>query len=171
MTEIKHIGANDNSFVANNVKYIVRSDLTVKRFEVFERLQIEMTFGTTFKEIAAKLNEAYACLQSMKMADASVIVYNILNGISGKMDNREHPALLLCSLFICRENEDLSQWTEADAVEKINDWKAEGISMTDFFQLAFRSVDGFMESWGGNFPNTSEENETPPLTQTPNTPQ
>jgi hypothetical protein len=156
MTEIQHVSPSDNSFVANGVKYIVRSDLTVKRFEVFERLQIEMTYGITFKELTAKLNEAYTCLQSLKVADACVIIYNILKGISGRMNEREHPTLLLCSLFICREHENLAEWTEADAVEKIADWKAAGISIGDFFSLAFRSVDGFLESLNENSPNILE---------------
>jgi hypothetical protein len=164
VTEIKHISVNDNSFVANGQKYIVRSDLTVKRFEVFERLQIEMTYGVTFKELFDKLTDAYSCLQSFKIADACVIIYNILKGISRKNEERKHPALLLCTLFLCRENENLAEWTEADAIEKIMDWEKEGISSSDFFQLAFRSVHGYTGSWSENSQDTSNKTGT----QSPN---
>ncbi len=86
---------------------------------------------------------------------------NVLEGIARNLEGREHPMLLLCSIFIVRENEDLSKWDETIALEKIADWKAECLAVEDFFALAFSSVRGFtahyLESLGATSQSEPDE--------------
>ena len=105
MTEIQKLDITANSFEANGNKYLIHSSLTVKRFEVFERLQIEVSFGVDFDSLKNSIAKIYDCLQTFKGADASVIARNALEGIARIDNKRKHPIMLLCSLFICRENE------------------------------------------------------------------
>lgn len=44
-------------------------------------------------------------------------------------------SLYAASLFITRKGEDLNEWTEAEAEEKVEDWRKEGIHEADFFFL------------------------------------
>lgn len=152
---IKNLHLEANSFTANGQKYIIHQAMTIKRFEIYERLQLEVAYGIEFENIATQLNAAYDDLQKFKAADASVKIHNILFGLSRKLGNRELNILLLCSLFVCRENEDLTAWTEAEASEKINDWRTEGIDIQDFFKLAFGSISGFTKALEADLLNTS----------------
>jgi hypothetical protein len=72
------------------------------------------------------------------------MIVNLRDGIVDKIEDRSHPALLLCSLFIVTKDEDLTKWDKQDAEEKIKDWETEGIAMMDFFRLAANLVTGFI---------------------------
>ena len=43
--------------------------------------------------------------------------------------------LLFCTLFINREDEDITVWDERLAMAKIEDWKKAGLSMSLFFSF------------------------------------
>ena len=45
------------------------------------------------------------------------------------------------------KDEDDTIWSNDLAVQKINDWKAEGYSMDDFFWQALNSVNGYLTTY------------------------
>ena len=139
---IKHIHQLD-TFQANGKKYIIRDSLTIERFKQFEDLQTEVGYGVDFYEMFNNISKIYTYLNSSKPADAAIIAHNLMTGIKNKLDEREHPVLRLCTLFITLENEDITGYDSALSDAKIEDWKLEGISMDSFFQLAFSLVSGF----------------------------
>ena len=155
---VKHIQPTDNSFDANGRKYIIHSALTIERFEHFEDLEVQIGLGVTFEQLHGKAKEAYAALNSREgnLADASVILNDIIQGVARVRNGRQIPTLLLCTLFICREGEDRSKYDRAEAVEKINDWRKEGYSVADFFSLAFNLVSGLKTALNENSPLTSD---------------
>lgn len=156
---VKHIQPTDNSFMANGRKYLIHNSLTVERFERFEDLQIQVSLGVDFRTLHGNIKEAYDVLNSRegRLADASVILNDVLQGVSRIRNNRPVPTLMLCTLFICREGEDRAKFDEAEAIEKINDWRAEGYSVADFFSLAFNLVSGFEEALNANSRLTSAQ--------------
>lgn len=133
-----------DSFNANGRRYIVRTSLTVERFEKFEELQAEVGFGVDFANLFGQMRKAYDYLNEGQQADASVVLYNAMHGIKNFLDKRINEVLHLCALYICREGEDVTAYDEALILDKVNDWKKEGIEMENFFGLAFNLVGGFM---------------------------
>jgi hypothetical protein len=67
-----------------------------------------------------------------------------MTGINDAMQKRYHPVLLMCTLFINEEDEDVSKYDEQRARDKLEDWKE--YSVNDFFQLAFNLVPDFIEN-------------------------
>ena len=126
---------NDNHFVsASGKKYIVYPSLTTRRFEVFEQMQIEIEYGSSVSAFRSEVQKAYDKLNEPKFADAATILNNVLNG-SSRIENRQpHPLLMICSLFICPEDEDQSKWNEAEAAAKIEDWA--GVDIAFFLNCA-----------------------------------
>lgn len=139
---IKNISKLD-TFQANGVTYIVRTSLTLGRFEEFEKLQIDVGYGASFQEVFKNIRKAYDYLNEGVPMDAGVILYNVMNGIKKNLQDRKNPILQLCALFIVTEDEDLTTFDPVLTNKKLADWKAEGIEAQDFFSFAFNLVQGF----------------------------
>jgi len=141
--------------------------IPVGRYQKFEALQAQLVWGADFDSMYKNMRRSYDLLNNGKPADAAVLINNVLEGVARHIEGREHPMLLLCSIFICLEDEDLSVWDETRAMEKITDWKLECIAVEDFFALAFSSVKGFtahfLESLGATSELEKEETESPSL--------
>lgn len=131
-------------FTANKKKYVIRQSLAIERFEIFENLQADVGFGVAFKDVFANLLDAYNSCNEGRIADAAVKLHNTMNGIKSNLEGRTNPVLLLCALFICREDEDATTYDAELTKSKIDDWRIEGIAMESFFTLAFNLVHGFI---------------------------
>ena len=134
---------NANSFKsASGKEYIVYPSMTVKRFEAFERLQIEMQHSVSMSAFQQEVAEIYELLNKPKFAEASVKTYNLLNGAARIENAQPHPLLLICSLFICPASENQAEWSEAEAAEKIKDWA--GVDIAFFLASAKRLLLRYM---------------------------
>lgn len=136
---IKHL----DRFTANGANYVIRTSLAISRFEEFEKLEIAVTYSVGFENLFSQMRKAFDYINGSEPANAAVVLYNMMNGIKDKLDERRNPVLLLCSLFICREGEDATKYDLALNLSKITDWEEEGIAMESFFSLAFNLVNGF----------------------------
>lgn len=142
--DVKHIDLEASSFTANQKEYFIKPTLTVKRFIEYEKLQNHFAFGKTFEEIYKDLKSAIELGDKGKGIEAWSMIVNLRDGIAEKLEDRTHPALLLCSLFVVLKDEDLSKWDQQEAELKIKDWETEGIAMMDFFRLAANLVTNFI---------------------------
>lgn len=133
-----------STFMANGVKYYIRSKLALTRFEVFEDTQIDVGYGVDFRNLFSNLKKAYSHLNAGDFADGAVVLHNIMNGVATNLEKRENPVLKICTLFITRENENLRTYDPDLADQKIDDWRKEGIDVEDFFTFSFNAVNGFM---------------------------
>ena len=106
-----------------------------------------MGFNLSFKQVFDKLNEIYKLINSNKILDGGIVLYNLMNGIAERVDGKIHPALEICSLFIVEDGEDVTKYDATVAKSKIDAWKKEGYAMQDFFTLAVSLVEGFTESY------------------------
>ena len=143
--EIKRLDFSKDSFTANGKEYFIRNTMTVERFSQFEKLQNHYAFGLSFSQIHDKLKDAVDFANKGKGVEAWNVIFNLKEGIVYRIEDRMHPALLLCSLFMVTENEDITKWDEQSAKVKIEDWKKEGIDINDFFQFASNFVSGFIK--------------------------
>lgn len=142
--EIKHLDLSNDRFEANGTTYYIRNTLTIGRFPVFEKLQNHYAWGLEFEQLYNKVNQIKELFDKGKSVDAFYLLENTRLGIKDRVENRQHPALLICSLFMVTENEDITKWDEAIAKKKIEDWKIEGYAINDFFQFASNFVKGFI---------------------------
>ena len=141
---------------ADGRKFYISESLSVERFMEYERLQNSMGFNLTFKQIFDKLNEIYSLLNGNKILDGGIKVYNLMNGIAERVDNKIHPALEVCALFLNEENEDTASYNKEVIKSKIDAWKKEGYDMQDFFSLAISLVQGFTTAYEDFMENISK---------------
>jgi hypothetical protein len=154
MTEVKRLDPNANSFVANGVKYLISGDpLSIARFEVLERLQLEAEVGGTVKDLFNHVTKAMELANASKLGETYVELVNSRLGLSRIMEERPSQLLQICTLFIVKEGENVAEWTESEAIEKINDWKTDGYAMTDFFSLAVSLLPSFTPNYNADFQN------------------
>ena len=123
-------------------EYLIESELSVVRFQEFEKLQSHVGFGVDFEGVINKLKDAFEDLNKSKPADAAIKIHNLLNGVIQKVENREHPIMEMCALFINSEDEDRTEFNVDKIKRKIEDWRE--YSTNDFFQLAFTLVNNFI---------------------------
>lgn len=159
MTELKTIlnedGTPVRTFQANGVTYKVRTlseGIGVKRYSLFRKAQAILGMGATFENLVNNLAQAEKFYNSIatknpQLLDLGIILNNMKRGIVESSKERYDFAFWLCTLFIVREGEDLTQWVEADQEEKIKDWNAEGINEQDFLALALSTLTGFISTY------------------------
>lgn len=152
--EVKKLPLDVKTFEANGRKYHVSKMLSVERWRHFEDFQALVGFGRSFDDIFQNVKKAYEALQHPKIADASVVLHNILTGIKEKLDQRHHPALMMCTLFVNYEGEDERIYNEDIMNRKIEDWQEEGYDVNSFFSLAWNLVPGFISIYKEDLENT-----------------
>lgn len=139
-----------SEFVANGHRYTIRKPgeaFTIERWNAYEKLSILYRFKNTPESVKEALQECHKTLNSLVIgANPQKTVLDVvytLTSIIDAINERKSSAsyyLQICTLFIVRDGENLAEWNEGMAEEKINDWQSEGLLMQDFFGLAVRSL-------------------------------
>lgn len=158
--KIKRVGPETDTFEAGEKKYIVYKSISLARYREYERLKFIAGFGADYQTLFGVMKSAYEDLQTLKAADASVKLHNAMSGLARKIDKHQDPVLLMCTLFINTENEDLSKWSEPLANEKITDWEGAGYDVQGFFHLYMRWMPTFEAGFLLDSPTISEEAES-----------
>lgn len=140
--KLKELDLSQKKFLANGKTYHIRKSMSFKRFREYEKLQIEVGYGSNFIQIYENVKQAYELVNKSAFADTAVKLYNILSGIKN-IESRQMPALKICALFINAEDEDENTINDEMIDEKIADWEAEGYDIFPFFQLAVNSIPDF----------------------------
>jgi len=152
--EVKRLPLDKPHFEANGKKYHISKMLSVERWRQFEDLQMMVGFGKGFQDFFDQIKKAYEALQHPKIADASVILHNLMLGVKEKLDKRHDATLQICALFINGDGEDEKVYDEDTMNKKIEDWGKEGYAMQDFFTLAWNMVPGFIDVYNEDLENT-----------------
>lgn len=138
------------TFTANGYKYTVSKKISIPRWREYEKLEPRLTYGIGFDDLFKQLRKAYDALNTKQgnIADAAVILHNLMSGIKDIEDSkREHPSLLMCTLVINREGEDTGVFDAQLQLDKIEDWRKEGFDILPFFTFALYSIQGFRETY------------------------
>lgn len=144
--QLKRLDFNKQEFTANGTVYRIETSFSIERYCEYQKLEKELAFGTSFSGMYVNLKKMYDLLNSTKFVETSVVLNNLMNGMS-KIEEREPTMLKLCALFINTENEDRTVVNNDVMEKKIADWKAEGIDVRDFFSLALNTMDGFIAAY------------------------
>lgn len=137
---------NTSEFTANGTTYFVAKDierLTIARYERYEQFNIELGFSLSFDSLFAAIRKAATDVFTSHYETAYIELKNIERGISTISENRNSIALYMCTLFINRAGEDLSDWSPDLADEKIQDWQRENIAVGFFLGVALSMVEGY----------------------------
>lgn len=145
--EPKRLPLKATYFKANGVDYTVVDTLSIERWKHLEDFQDLLGWGRSFDSLFTQLKTAYELLDQGKHNEPRIIIHNLLHGVKQKLEQRHHPALMLCTLFVVREDEDQTIYDEEYMKSKINDWRVEGYEINDFFQLAWTLVPGFIKHY------------------------
>lgn len=156
--ELKELNFSETAFMANGTEYFVKSSLSVERFRWFEKYQVNFGFARDFKTIYDNLKKSIDLANKGKGVEAWNCVFNLYEQVGKIVDEEKavHQAFLICALFICTEDEDVTQWDENKAIKKIEDWNREGITANSFFQLAANLVNGYIDALEEISRSTSE---------------
>ena len=145
--EVKRLTLEDGVFKTDKHTYTIHDMLSVERFERYEELQIKMAWNMGFAELHALIGQAIELGNKGKGVEAWAKVVGLRDALNERLTDRVHPALLLCTLFFLREDEDPKKLDEKIAKEKIQDWRDYGFAIQDFFVVASNLVIGFRESY------------------------
>lgn len=157
--KLKHLDLTKSDFTANGKRYTITDSLSFERFREFEKLEVHVGYGVSFEEIFKTLKKLYGHLNKTEFVDSAIVVHNLLNGISQKLEGRTHPALLLCALFINVDGEDVTKYDSVAAEQKVKNWATE-YYVNDFFQLAVNLVSGFIPAFKELSQSTSKPGKT-----------
>lgn len=144
MNELKRIDFEKGKFEANGQTYTIEGALSIERYAELQILEKELAYGFTVKQIFDKLKLLWDYLNKLKFAEAAVLVRDLMAGAT-RVAERTPTTLKICALFINTDDEDRTTINQEMINKKIEDWKAEGIDMRDFFQVASSSINGFLE--------------------------
>lgn len=144
MQELKRIDFNAGTFEANGKTYTIEGALSIERYAELQILEKELAYGFTVKNIFDKIRQIWDNQNKLKFAENAVLLHDLMRGVT-KLEERTPTILKICALFINTPEEDRTTLTAQMIEGKINDWKAAGIDMRDFFQVASSSVNGFLE--------------------------
>lgn len=147
ITQLKELTLKDKSFEANGKTYVVHESISIDRWMKLEKMGPEITYGYTFDNFFKLLKDLWGHIQRMEFGMASVLLYNMMNGVKNVTDDKLHIALKQCCLFMNVEGEDLADITDAQMRVKIADWKLEGISINSFFLFAINFIPGFIAAY------------------------
>lgn len=126
-------------------EYIFNKSLSLERYNVYEELEIMLTFGRDANDMFQGMKKTHELWNQNKPADAIINNYNLMASVKENLDKRTHPAIRMCALWCCSDDEDTSKYEEKIIKAKIDDWSE--IDFQDLFQLALTLVNGYNENY------------------------
>jgi|ERR1044072_235429 hypothetical protein len=140
----KRIDFESGTFTANGNTYTIEQGLSIERYAELQILEKELAYGFTVKAIFERLQKIWNQLNKLHFAEIAVTLRDLMAGVK-QVSERQPVVLKICALFINTPDEDRTTISKDLIDRKTADWKAEGMDMRDFFQVASSSVNGFLE--------------------------
>lgn len=128
------------TFEANGKKYIIEDKLSIARAVEAGKIELEM-FDTSVNSIKNTLILAYNDLngsnaeKTVKFADAAMKLGALLEKLNGDLKIEDDLIFRYAALMINTHDEDRRFITPEAIKEKLNDWKAEGLTATGFMMF------------------------------------
>lgn len=159
--ELRVIDFKNKHFDCGGRKFILKDSLSFARYREFQKFNLEFGYSASFYDTFKGLREAWDLLNSTKLAEAAVVLHNIMYGVVG-IEEKDDPALRICALFIDEEGEDPTVYDEGKMRDKIECWSRE-LDVSPFFQLAASLVPGWINAYKNVSQSGSKEtaNEEP----------
>lgn len=148
-----------NGFETVRHKYKFLTEISIDRFIVYQKHEPEFTFGLTWDTIYDKMIEIYNHLNRSRLMDAGIIVKEILDNVgTNKAKAYQYDGMLmLATIFIVREDEDIEIFSYDVAKQKIDDWKGAGIDYSSFFSFVANCTRNYITKLEEISQSTSEQ--------------
>jgi len=153
--ELRKIDFAEKKFECGGRRFFLRDSLSFERYKELQKLSIEFGYSATFQDIFKHLRKLWDNLNELKLAEASVVAHNLMNGIT-KTEQKDDVSLRLCALFIDEEGEDPTVFDETRMKDKISCWAKE-LDVVPFFHLAASLVPGWMPAYKLTIQGTSRK--------------
>lgn len=144
INEVKSPLPQAKSFEAGGVKYFITDNISVGRYQAYQKMEMELGFTLSFNRIVDNLLTAYNALNERRDADAAVALKQLLEGVT-LIKEKKPIALYVATLFINTSEEDLAKWDLPMAETKIDHWK--DIDSNFFLGKALSFVRQFPEKY------------------------
>ena len=156
--ELRVIDFSKKHFECDGRKFVLKEMLSFTRYRELQKLNLEFGYSASFHDTFKGLREAWDLLNKLKLAEAAVVLHNIMYGVVG-LEEKEDPALRICALFMDEEGEDPTVYDEGKMREKIECWGKE-LDVSPFFQLAPSLVPGWINAYKTVSQDGSKEEKT-----------
>lgn len=145
-TNLKVIDISKSSFEANGNTYYIEKHLSLERYLMYKKLELQVGYEVGFYGIYEALKKIYDLTNDKNkgFADIAVTAYNAMKGITN-VDERRIPVLELAALFINEKDENRNIINDDMISKKVDDWQAEGLSIMPFFQLSTSFIKDFQK--------------------------
>lgn len=117
--------------------------ITIDRWNAYEKLSVMFQYDASLQQLMDNNQKSIDICDSIFLGDGKYsskhLVQHLMSigdGFKSNTESKYSKALLFCSIFIIREDEDERSWDLSIAHEKIEDWAKTGIDVMDFFLLA-----------------------------------
>lgn len=155
---VKRIDFEKSYFYAQGKKYNIENAYSIARYSMYQILEKELGFSTSFKQLFDDLVKLRQLLNKTEFVDGAVLLNNMITGCSNVSHN-QHTALKMCALFCNTDDEDRTKITDDLIEKKIEDWTAEGYDIKDFFTLALNTINGYIEIYKSLTQSTTQVKE------------
>jgi len=132
----------------------IEDGVTIDRWNAYEKLAVMFQYNASLQQLMNNNQKSIDICDSIFLGDGKYSskhlvqhLMSVADGFESTTESRHSKALLFCTIFIIREDEDERKWDLKIAHEKIEDWNNTGIDVMDFFFLA-RS---FGLNWANQF--------------------
>lgn len=140
ISTLKRIDFNKGYFDANGVRYHIYDSVSFGRYKEYVKFQHYFAYGTTPQQVyeSDKQNLAHLSGPALFLGVHKVMesLLNRIESFENFVDSEYDRYFEFCTLFVNREDEDLTTWTKSLAASKIDDWNKGLLDPADFFFLA-----------------------------------
>lgn len=137
---LKRIDFKKGYFDANGVRYHIGNSVSFGRYKEYVKFQLYFAGGFTIEEMKSyidfviqQVSGPVTGMANHKVLEASI---NKQEAIKNFIDSEYDRYFEFCTLFINREDEDITTWSKSLAASKIDDWNKGLLDPADFFLLA-----------------------------------
>ena len=135
--DVKKIDWSKTSFKTKKHEYTILRDIPLSRFIEMQKRQSEFAFGLSWDGVIQIFNDIKEAINGGDLAKAGYITIEAENNIVKAQEGqiRYDATMMISTIFLLREDEDVKEFSTEMSNEKIQDWLEEGFSYTDFFSL------------------------------------
>lgn len=152
-TKLKRLPRNDignfkPSFIANGRRYYIRTaeeGIGILRYSRLVQNSTSVIYDLDVAAITKNIQKAIDLLDDRMRGKKNIIemalhLHSMREGVTESVRKNYNFTYWSAALFIVREGEDLSEFTDAYQMDKIEDWVKEGYHEHDFYDLVKKKL-------------------------------
>lgn len=145
-------GTFKRTFKANGTTYTILNPddgIGIYRWSLLSKMSSVFGYGADVTTQLGNLQKVRVIINDVMkgkgdLLEVGVHLKAMEDGIKRSNNLRYHYAFYTATLFVVKEGEDLTEYNDAAATEKIDDWNAENLDSIDFFLLVLSEAPRFL---------------------------